>query len=54
MLSDNKNEVIIKATGGFVRDIEIVIKNIKPYTDILHPKNALYIRHRVSFIFKNI
>ncbi|XP_071145135.1 uncharacterized protein [Mytilus edulis] len=47
MLSDNKNEVIIKATGGFVRDIEIVIKNIKPYTDILHPKNALYIRHRV-------
>ncbi|CAC5401161.1 unnamed protein product [Mytilus coruscus] len=47
-LSDNENEVIIKATGGFVRDIDIVIRNIKPNSNILHPDDELYIEQRVG------
>lgn len=53
-LGNNMNEVIIEATGGFLRDIDIVIKNIRPNIDILHPNDLLYIRHRVSLFYNNI
>ncbi|XP_052081230.1 uncharacterized protein LOC127719255 [Mytilus californianus] len=48
MLSDAENEVIIQTSGGFLKDIEIILKNVKPNGDILHPNDDLYIDKLVA------
>lgn len=48
MRSNNANEIIIQTSGGFLKDIEVIIKNVKPNSDILHPNDDLYINNQVS------
>ncbi|CAG2211662.1 unnamed protein product [Mytilus edulis] len=48
MLSDNDNEVVIETAGGFLRNIEMTIRNIEPNSNILHPSDELYIEQPVA------
>jgi len=48
MLSDRPNEVIIKATGGSLKDIDVYITNVQPIDTILHPTDENYIENLVS------
>ncbi|XP_052083601.1 uncharacterized protein LOC127720901 [Mytilus californianus] len=48
MLSDNDNEVVIETSGGFLRNIEITIRNIQPNSNILHPSDELFIEQQVA------
>ncbi|CAC5381353.1 unnamed protein product [Mytilus coruscus] len=48
MRSNNANEVIIQTSGGFLKDIEVIIKNVKPNSGILHPNDDLYINKQVA------
>ncbi|VDI04283.1 Hypothetical predicted protein, partial [Mytilus galloprovincialis] len=48
MLSDAENEVVIQTSGGFLKDIEIILKNVKPNGDILNPNDDLYIDKLVA------
>lgn len=52
MLSDAENEVVIQTSGGFLKDIEIILKNVKPNGDILHLTDDLYIDKLVSVIWR--
>ncbi|XP_021353372.1 uncharacterized protein LOC110450253 [Mizuhopecten yessoensis] len=47
-ITDNANEVRINATGGSLRDIVIVITNVKPNSTILKVTDFSYIEKRVA------
>lgn len=50
MLSTRPNEIIIKAKGGSVKDMDIIITNIEPNEDIVAENDPSYVEKRVSKI----
>lgn len=48
MLSNRSNEIIIKAKGGSVKDMDIIITNIEPNEDIVAETDPSYVEKRVS------
>ena len=51
MLSDRPNEVIIKTTGGSLKDIDVYITNVQPRDTILLPTDDNYIDNLVSLLY---
>jgi hypothetical protein len=51
MLSDRPNEVIIKTTGGSLKDIDVYITNVQPMDTILLPTDDNYIDNLVSLLY---
>jgi hypothetical protein len=49
---NNSNEVIIECDTAALKDITIVITNVKVNTTILHPSDELYIVKRASIMHK--
>ncbi|XP_048250793.1 uncharacterized protein LOC124111176 [Haliotis rufescens] len=47
MLSNKPNEVIVMATGGSLKNTEIIITNVKPNSTIQHPSDGLYVDNQV-------
>lgn len=52
MLSKKSNEIIIKAKGGSVKDMDIIITNIEPDKDIVAIDDPSYVDKRVRKILK--
>ncbi|XP_052090897.1 uncharacterized protein LOC127727822 [Mytilus californianus] len=48
MLTDRPNEILIKTTGGSLKDMEVYITNISPKSTILHPNDDNYIENSIS------
>ncbi|VDI70196.1 Hypothetical predicted protein [Mytilus galloprovincialis] len=48
MLTDRPNEILIKTTGGSLKDMEVYITNISPMSTILHPNDENYIENSIS------
>jgi hypothetical protein len=58
MLSDRPNEVIIKTTGGSLKDIDVYITNVQPIDTILLPTDdngeVYLIQHYVIMIVSDL
>ncbi|CAG2220464.1 unnamed protein product [Mytilus edulis] len=49
MLSTRPNEIIIKAKGGSVKDMDIIITNIEPNEDIVAENDPSYVEKRSAY-----
>lgn len=44
----SSNEIIIKAKGGSIKDMDIIITNVEPNKDIVTEDDPSYVEKRVS------
>jgi hypothetical protein len=50
MKSNKTNEIIIKAQGGSVKDVDMIITNIEANEDIVAIDDFSYVEKRVSSV----
>jgi hypothetical protein len=52
MKSNKTNEIIIKAQGGSVKDVDMIITNIEANKDIVAIDDISYVEKRVSSVYR--